>query len=96
MATPRKVALSLDAATVIRGAHPDQRRKIRAMVDALRERPEIGKPLRRELEGYWSARVGRYRVIYRWSGGLLAVVLVGPRANIHEDASRLRRRERGS
>ena len=66
------------------------------MVDALREGPEIGKPLRRELEGYRSARVGRYRVIYRSSRGLLSVVLVGPRATIYEEASRLRRRERGS
>jgi mRNA-degrading endonuclease RelE of RelBE toxin-antitoxin system len=66
------------------------------MVDALRDRPDIGKPLRRELEGFWSARVGRHRVIYRWSSGLLTIVLVGPRATIYEEASRLRRRERGS
>jgi mRNA-degrading endonuclease RelE of RelBE toxin-antitoxin system len=25
----------------------------------------VGKPLRRELTGYWSARRGAYRVIYR-------------------------------
>ena len=64
------------------------------MVDALREQPEIGKPLKRELEGFWSARVGRHRVIYRWSGRLLVVVLVGPRSTIYEEASRLRRRDR--
>jgi len=66
------------------------------MVDALREQPDIGRPLRRELESFWSARVGRYRVIYRWTSRLLAVVLIGPRATIYEEASRLRRRERGS
>lgn len=66
------------------------------MVDALRDSPDIGKPLRRELEGLWSARVGRYRVIYRWSSRQLAVVLVGPRATIYGDASRLRARERGT
>jgi mRNA-degrading endonuclease RelE of RelBE toxin-antitoxin system len=65
------------------------------LVDALRERPEIGKPLRRELQGYWSARVGRYRLIYRWSSGLVTVVLVGPRAIIYEEASRLRRQRGG-
>lgn len=90
------MAFSLDAATVIRASHPDQRRKIRAMVDALRDSPEIGKPLRRELEGLWSARVGRYRVIYRWSSRHLAVVLVGPRATIYQDAALLRARARGS
>jgi mRNA-degrading endonuclease RelE of RelBE toxin-antitoxin system len=66
------------------------------MIDALSDRPDIGKPLRRELEGFWSARVGRHRVIYRWSSGLLTIVLVGPRATIYEEASRLRRRERSS
>ncbi|MBA2371460.1 MAG: type II toxin-antitoxin system RelE/ParE family toxin [Chloroflexi bacterium] len=66
------------------------------MVDAVRDRPEIGKPLRRELEGLWSARVGSYRVIYRWSSRHLVVVLVGPRATIYADASRLRARERGT
>lgn len=65
---------------------------MRAMLDALRDRPDIGKPLRRELEGFWSARVGRYRVIYRWSSRLVAVVLIGPRATIYGDAARLRRK----
>ncbi len=66
------------------------------MVDTLRDQPNIGKPLKRELEGLWSARVGRHRVIYRWSSRVLVVVLVGPRTTIYEEASRLRRRERGS
>ena len=76
----------------MRGAHPDQRRKIWAMIDALSDRPDLGKALRRELEGFRSARVGRQRVIYRWSRGRLDVVLVGPRATIYEEASRLRSR----
>ena len=66
------------------------------MVDTLRDQPNIGKPLKPELEGLWSARVGRHRVIYRWSSRVLVVVLVGPRTTIYEEASRLRRRERGS
>lgn len=66
------------------------------MVDALSDRPDIGKPLRRELDGFWSAQVGRYRVIERWSRSRLDVVLVGPRATIYEETSRLLRRDRGS
>jgi len=66
------------------------------MVDALSERPDIGKPLRRELDGLWSARVGRYRVIYRWSRSRVDVVAVGPRATIYEATSRLLRRDRDS
>ena len=33
-----------------------------ALVDAPRR---VGKPLRHELEGYWSARRGSFRVLYR-------------------------------
>jgi len=66
------------------------------MVDALSERPDIGKPLRRELDGLWAARVGRYRVIYRWSRSRVNVVAVGPRATIYEESARLLRRDRGS
>lgn len=36
------------------------------IVGPLIEEPaRAGKPLQRELEGYWSARRGAYRVIYR-------------------------------
>lgn len=36
------------------------------MVGPLLEAPErAGKPLKRELAGYWSARRGAYRVVYR-------------------------------
>ena len=31
----------------------------------VREPTRVGKPLQRELTGYWSARRGAYRVIYR-------------------------------
>jgi mRNA-degrading endonuclease RelE of RelBE toxin-antitoxin system len=36
------------------------------LVGPLLEEPSrVGKPLQRELTGYWSARRGSYRVIYR-------------------------------
>jgi mRNA interferase RelE/StbE len=36
------------------------------MLAPLREQPTVvGKPLQRELDGYWSARRGAYRIIYR-------------------------------
>ena len=62
------------------------------MVDALAAQPDIGKPLRGELEGVWSARVGRHRVIYRLSRTVLFVILVGPRVTIYEDTARLLRK----
>lgn len=36
----------------------------------------VGKPLQRELEGYWSARRGAYRVVYRVEDATDRVVVV--------------------
>lgn len=36
----------------------------------------VGKPLQRELEGYWSARRGAYRVIFRLESSQELVVVV--------------------
>lgn len=39
---------------------------IEFMLGPLTEAPTVvGKPLQRELSGYWSARRGSYRVVYR-------------------------------
>ena len=45
----------------------------------------VGKPLRFELEGLWSARRGPYRVIYRLDEGerVVSVVAVGHRADVY-------------
>jgi len=45
----------------------------------------IGKPLRFELEGLWSARRGPYRVIYRIDEAerVVTVVAVGHRADVY-------------
>jgi mRNA interferase RelE/StbE len=36
----------------------------------------VGKPLRRELAGYWSARRGSYRIIYRLDEDRQEVIVV--------------------
>jgi mRNA-degrading endonuclease RelE of RelBE toxin-antitoxin system len=45
----------------------------------------VGKPLRFELEGLWSARRGPYRVIYRIEEdeGVVIVVAIGHRADVY-------------
>lgn len=55
------------------------------MVGPLVETPTVvGKPLQRELEGYWSARRGAYRVIYRLDEdeGLVVVVRIEHRGDV--------------
>ena len=45
----------------------------------------VGKPLQRELQGYWSARRGAYRVIFRLEpeDDLVVVVRVEHRSNAY-------------
>jgi len=42
----------------------------------VREPRRVGKPLRRELEGIWSARRGTYRILYRVRQDLHEVVVL--------------------
>ena len=73
----------------IRGQHPDTRRKIRAAVEAVQADPALGRELRKELAGLRSLRVGRLRLIYRATSEVIAVVYVGPRTTVYEEAARL-------
>jgi mRNA interferase RelE/StbE len=53
---------------------------------AIAEDPRlIGKPLRFELEGLWSARRGSYRVIYRTDARrrVVTVVAIGHRTDVY-------------
>jgi mRNA-degrading endonuclease RelE of RelBE toxin-antitoxin system len=56
------------------------------LVGPLLQAPErVGKPLRYELEGYWSARRGAYRIIYRLDQGAhtVRVVRIDHRADVY-------------
>jgi mRNA-degrading endonuclease RelE of RelBE toxin-antitoxin system len=56
------------------------------LVGPLLEVPEqVGKPLRYELEGYWSARRGAYRIIYRLdqNAHTVRVVRIEHRADLY-------------
>lgn len=56
------------------------------MVGPLLESPDrVGKPLQWELEGYWSARRGAYRVVYRMDAksNVVRVVRIEHRADVY-------------
>jgi mRNA interferase RelE/StbE len=42
----------------------------------LEERRRVGKPLSRQLSGYWSARRGAYRVVYAVDDDAMLVLVV--------------------
>lgn len=57
--------------------------------DAIHEKlgtaPHIfGKPLRQSLHGYWSLRVGKYRIIYRIVGEDVLIFDIGHRATVYK------------
>lgn len=56
------------------------------MIGPLLEEPRrVGRPLQRELEGYWSARRGAYRIVYRVddAAGTVRVVRIDHRADVY-------------
>ncbi len=78
-------------ALFIRKAHPHLKKKFRAALKIILEDPEIGKSLKEDLEGLYSYRVGKFRIIYRVSSRefLIELFAIGPRSSIYEETFRL-------
>jgi mRNA interferase RelE/StbE len=60
-------------------------------IDHIANAPQrMGKPLRLELEGLWSARRGPYRLVYRIDEGkrLVQIITVDHRADVYRRARR--------
>ena len=73
---------------LVRHLHPQMKRKIRAALTDILEDPNCGKPLERQLKGYWSLRISRYRIIYRPDQAGAEIVATGPRKTIYEEMAR--------
>ena len=84
-----------DLVRMIRGMHPELKRKVRSSLAAISEDPWLGKTLRDEFEGCRSYHVSRFRIIYRIlrRERTLEIVAIGPRARIYEETLRLVTRE---
>jgi mRNA interferase RelE/StbE len=89
----RSLKVPTEVRNVIRRLHPELERKLRAALADILDDPTCGKALKEELEGYWSLRLGRSRIIYRLGVGAGEIVAVGPRESIHEEAARQIRRD---
>lgn len=86
----RRLKIPAAVASLVRGLHPDLKRKVRAALDQILEDPSVGKALKEELAGLRSYRVGRIRVIYRSAAGdVVELAAVGPRSTIYEETLRL-------
>ena len=93
---PRKLRVPNDTVALIRGMHPELKRKVRGSLQAILSDPHTGKGLKDELAGLRSFRVSRFRIIYRIArgrGDSIEIVAIGPRERIYEETYRIVSRE---
>ena len=89
-----KIRIPDDVASLLRSLHPNLKKKTRAALRILSTDPYVGKPLRDDLEGLKSYRIGRFRIIYRVSAKKqIEVVAIGPRKRIYEETLRLLKKD---
>jgi mRNA interferase RelE/StbE len=69
--------------------HPDLKRKTRASLKAILEDSASGKPLKNELDGLRSFKVGTFRIIYGVIIKTIEIIAIGPRERIYEETYRL-------
>ena len=90
----RKLRAPNEIVALIRGCHPQLKRKIRAGLRHIGTEPESSKSLKDELEGLRSYRISRFRIIYRISSRqTIDIVTVGPRKTIYEETYRIIKKE---
>ena len=82
-----------EIAGLVRGMHPDLKRKTKASLKRILADPSSGKALKNELAGLRSFRVGGFRIIYRVMRNIVEIVAVGPRERIYEETYRVLKRE---
>ena len=56
-------------------------RIIDAINDKIQKKPELGKPLRHDLAGFFSERVGKYRIIYQFDQNTVYLLRCRKRSN---------------
>jgi mRNA interferase RelE/StbE len=88
---PPRLRVPPEVAALLRGLHPELKRRIRGSFDRILDDPGAGKALRGELTGLRSLRVGRIRIVYRERRAVIEVVALGPRDHIYEETLRLLR-----
>jgi len=93
MSILRPIRTTEEIAAYIRSLHPAVKKRIHNALDQIRMQPGEGKPLQRELAGYRSFRVGKFRIVYGVTAKEIEVVAIGPRSIIYEETTRLIRRQ---
>ena len=90
----KKLRVPDEIVALIRGCHPQLKRKIRAGLRDIVIEPEAGTSLKEELGGVRSYRISSFRIIYRLSSKqIIDVVAIGPRKTIYKETYRIIKKE---
>jgi mRNA interferase RelE/StbE len=70
----------------IKTLHPQIKPLVKKHLEELKKTPFLGKPLERELSGYYSLRAKKFRIIYdiHQEKHIVRIHYVGPRKDIYE------------
>jgi len=92
---PYKLRIQNDTVSLIRGLHPQLKKKIRGALQEITDDPLTGKALKDELHGLWSYRIKKIRIIYRFTSKKhIDIVAIGPRKSIYEETYKLLKRKK--
>jgi mRNA interferase RelE/StbE len=92
---PYILRIPVDTVSLIRGLHPQLKKKIRAALQEIALDPHTGKALKYELKGLRSYRLKRIRIIYRFtSKKYVDIIAIGPRRNIYEETYKLLKKKK--
>ena len=86
MTSMYRVILSEQASDFLTKLTGKHRQQMASALDVLAQTPDRGKPLKGELKGYWSFRVGIYRILYslRKHEVLVQVLRIQHRKEVYE------------
>ncbi len=84
-----KLRIPDDLVELVRGMHPNLKKKVRISLETILSDPSSGKALTDDLAGLRSFKVKRFRIIYKIIKREVQVVAIGPRSRIYEETFRL-------
>jgi len=89
-----KIRVPDEVAEMLRGMHPELKRKVKFALKNILSDPHSGKSLRDDLKSLNSFNVGRFRIIYRIaSDRIIEIIAIGPRKRIYEETYLLVKKE---
>lgn len=90
MAATYRLKIPQETAELIKGLHPELKRRLKTALKTILQDPYCGKALRDELIELRNFKVRRFRVIYSVvSDNMIEIVAIGPRKNIYRETFRL-------